>query len=307
MRIAVIGCGNMGGRRLGILRTMGGHDLLAYDVHSGQLAYASGAFDVGLARQLPEVWDWRPDAVLICTPPDSHAELLREAHSHGVRAMFVEKPLSDKPIDVSPFADCVTMVGCNWRFHPAPIQVREWLQTGEVGRTLTARFRVGYPLEHHDSYVTRVGAVLDIGVHLVDLALDWFGLGTLSSAVLRDASMLGLPRIDGVGELLIDHNGGAVSSISVNLLQNSSSHRVEVIGCEGEMGYDIPARLIYSRPDGRHVRTLTWSNEGPDMFKSELTHFLSCMREGKPTCNPLDRAARTLDVLLEGRRQWQER
>lgn len=311
MKIAVLGCGNMGRRRLSALRAMGGHDLLAYDVHSGQLAYASGAFDVGLARQLPEVWDWQPDAVLICTPPDSHAELLREAHSHGVRAMFVEKPLSDKPIDVSPFADCVTMVGCNWRFHPGPMKIREWLNAERLGRVLTARLRVGYSIDEYphykESYVARTGVILDVGSHLLDLALNWFGPIESCGLVVLGGAGIDLPEMDAVAELLVHHRCQVVSAISINLIQRHYTHRVELVGREGEIGYDFVTEHIYSRLWGKPYEDLTWSGVPfPDMFESELTHFLACAREGNPTCNPFGQAIRTLNILLEGRRQWQE-
>src|SRR5262249_41975890 len=88
MKLAVIGMGSMGKRRLRNLRAIGGVEVTGFDPRPDRVQEAAG---LGFqARPLSELQTLRGlDGLIISTPPDRHVEYLRKAVDARVPA-FVE-------------------------------------------------------------------------------------------------------------------------------------------------------------------------------------------------------------------------
>jgi predicted dehydrogenase len=132
------------------------------------------------------------DAVLVCTPPDMHAEIAITALRAG-KHVLCEKPLArsseegQRMVDEARAAGRVLWCGFNHRYHPAVRQVRAWLDGGEVGEAMYIRARYGIAgrpgYEHEwraDPAHVGGGQLMEQGIHLVDLA-RWF-LGDFATA-----------------------------------------------------------------------------------------------------------------------------
>lgn len=104
MRICVIGLGSIGMRHVHNLLEMGEADLLGYDVRIGEPSFSCAPIQG--TNSLDIVWDWKPEAVLICTPPDTHYLFLSIAPLHHVRYVFVEKPLTHTWDHAHMFMEC---------------------------------------------------------------------------------------------------------------------------------------------------------------------------------------------------------
>src|SRR5437763_1993836 len=79
------------------------------------------------------------DAVVICTPTDTHADLIERAVRAG-KAVFCEKPLDLNAariracLDVVRAAGAQLMVGFNRRFDPSFAALRRRVAAGEIGQ-----------------------------------------------------------------------------------------------------------------------------------------------------------------------------
>lgn len=136
MRIAVIGVGSIGLRHLRNLKTLG-------------YAHVRG-WDIDPAKGDPIDWAWKPDVVLVCTPPASHTGLVWQIPS-GTKGIFVEKPLSDQLGEdeetiIRSVANLgiITMVAANWRFRsgmqdllfrPGPLHITATIPIPQERRT----------------------------------------------------------------------------------------------------------------------------------------------------------------------------
>ena len=146
MKALVVGGGSIGQRHLRNLKTLGAQSLglVETDVSRRQ-AVADELSVVGFSR-LQDGLDWAPNLVIVATPTHLHAEQTLEVVRAGF-PVFVEKPLSHTEAGLSEIAQLVeskkiiSLVGCNMRFHPGPVKVKQLLDEGRLGRILFARDR----------------------------------------------------------------------------------------------------------------------------------------------------------------------
>ncbi len=144
------------------------------------------------------------DAVVICTPTDTHADLI-EAFAKAGKAIFCEKPI-DLSLDrvkaclkVVRDAKAVLMVGFNRRFDPHFAAVKAEITRGTLGTvemvTITSRDPGAPPLD----YIARSGGIFrDMTIHDFDMAR--FLLGEEVSEVSAMAAVLVDPAIGKAGD-----------------------------------------------------------------------------------------------------------
>jgi myo-inositol 2-dehydrogenase/D-chiro-inositol 1-dehydrogenase len=183
------------------------------------------------------------DAVVICTPTDTHAELI-EQFSKAKKAIFCEKPID---LEVGRVKAClkmveanrtVLMVGFNRRFDPHFRAVRAAIERGEIGKvemvTIVSRDPGPPPLD----YIRRSGGIFkDMTIHDFDMAR--FLLGDEIETVFAQASVLVDPAIGAAGDfdsasVMLRTAGGRQASIS-NSRRASYGYdqRIEVLGSLG--------------------------------------------------------------------------
>src|SRR3990167_239062 len=146
MRVAIIGAGLQGNRRAEALRQFPDMELVI--VTAAHLSIAQT-----LARRMNceagEGWRavvGRPDvdAVVVCTPPNSHAEITLAALAQG-KHVLCEKPLARTLEEAAAMArsanenGLILKCGFNHRHHPAIQKAKELWESGWLGRPLFLR------------------------------------------------------------------------------------------------------------------------------------------------------------------------
>ena len=173
------------------------------------------------------------DAVVICTPTDTHAELI-EQFSRAGKAIFCEKPID---LDVERVKACLKvvdaegamlMVGFNRRFDPHFMAVHDVIARGEIGTvemvTIISRDPGAPPVD----YIKRSGGIFrDMTIHDFDMA-RWL-LGEEIDSVSAQASVLVDPAIGEAGDF---------DSVSVMLSTASGKHATISNSRRATYGYD---------------------------------------------------------------------
>src|SRR5690606_12006498 len=176
------------------------------------------------------------DAVVICTPTDTHADLI-ERFARAGKAIFCEKPID---LDVNRVRRCLKvveetgatlMVGFNRRFDPDFRAVRAAIDAGQIGRvemvTITSRDPGAPPYD----YIPRSGGIFrDMTIHDFDMA-RWL-LGEEVETVMAAASVLVDPRIGELGDF-----------DSVNVILRTASGRQAVITNSRRASYGYDQRI----------------------------------------------------------------
>ena len=173
------------------------------------------------------------DAVIICTPTDTHADLI-ERFARAGKAIFCEKPID---LDVDRVKACLRvvdqtgatlMVGFNRRFDPHFRAVRQAIADGQIGDVEMVTIVSRDPGAPPADYVKRSGGIFrDMTIHDFDMAR--FLLGEEIETVSAQASVL----VDkAIGE------AGDYDSASVMLSTASGKHATISNSRRATYGYD---------------------------------------------------------------------
>jgi predicted dehydrogenase len=181
MKFGLIGTGAIGAIRAAALAQSKSCSLTAiYDVEEARArSVAPSARFCACEDALIESPD--VEAVIISTPPQFHEPLAVAAAKAG-KHVLVEKPMAATPdacermIEAARAAGTFLSVGYNQRYFPALKVVRDFAQSGEIGRLSHVRAYAGHvglaefkAPWMYDAGVMGGGALMDNGTHLVDL------------------------------------------------------------------------------------------------------------------------------------------
>jgi len=182
-RLGFLGVGWIGRHRMGAILETGLADAAAIADPSPEMAAEAGRLAPGaeIVGGLEDILAAGVDGVVIATPSALHAEQSIRALERGA-AVFCQKPLgrtgaeTRAVVDAARAADRLLAVDLSYRFTEGMRRIRELLQAGELGRVYAVdlTFHNAYGPDKpwfYDPALSGGGCVMDLGVHLVDLAL----------------------------------------------------------------------------------------------------------------------------------------
>ncbi len=136
-------------------------------------------------EHLGQLFEQELDGIVIATPSAMHAEQATAALERGI-AVFCQKPLGrtaaqpNRVVAAARRADRLLAVDLSYRHTRAMQKIREVVRTGGIGTpfAIDLVFHNAYgpdALWFYDKQLSGGGCVIDLGVHLVDLALWLLG------------------------------------------------------------------------------------------------------------------------------------
>lgn len=237
----------------------------------------------------------KPDVVFVCCPSNLHMEQAITAANFGAH-IFIEKPLShtlegiDELRKIISEKNLTCMVGCNMRFHPGTIRVKEQLEHGDIGAITSATVYTGSYLpdwrpqqNYKESYSANPvygGAILDC-IHEIDLALWYFGPATLKDAKVEPATSIGL-ETDGTADLTLEHASGIISNVHLSYIEKKYRRFCDINGTKGNIHWDIADDAI----------------DFNQLYIDEIEHFFDCIEQKSPPMGNLTEAAQALEIAL---------
>jgi predicted dehydrogenase len=196
-RLAFLGVGWIGRQRMEAVAGSGVAEIVGIADASEEIRAAAAEVAPGaqLAGSLEELLELEPDGVVIATPSALHAEQSVAALERGV-AVFCQKPLGRsaaevrRVVDAARAADRLLAVDFSYRFTEGMRRIRELAQGGGLGRVYAVDlvFHNAYGPDKswfYDRSLSGGGCVMDLGVHLVDLALWTLGFPAVEAVSSR--------------------------------------------------------------------------------------------------------------------------
>jgi len=211
-RVGFLGVGWIGRHRMEAILATGAVEVGGIADASAEMAAAAATLAPGarLVSTLDELLALGLDAVVIATPSALHAAQSVRALERGA-AVFCQKPLgrtaaeARAAVDAARAADRLLCVDLSYRFTEGMRRIREIVRAGGLGRVYAVDlvFHNAYGPDKpwfYDPALAGGGCVMDLGVHLVDLALwtlDWPEVAGVSARLLAGGEPLGR-RVDAV-------------------------------------------------------------------------------------------------------------
>ncbi len=318
MRVAIVGCGLIGGKR-------------ARALEPGELVVVADT-DSARAQRLAAVHpgcvvasDWRAaidredvELVIVSTTNDALVAVSMAAIEHG-KHVLVEKPGARCAEELGPLVRAaaergVTVkVGFNHRFHPAIRKAHEIFATGGIGPLLYLRGRyghggrIGYEREWRAQVaLSGGGELLDQGVHLIDLA-RWFA-GDFTGVFGWVATFFWPMPVEDNGFLALRTAHGQIAWLHASCTEWKNLFSFEVFGRDGKLQVDGLGgsygveRLTYYRmlPAMGPPETTAWEFPGEDLsWNAEYAHLQACIRERTRPLGTLEDALAALRIVGE--------
>jgi predicted dehydrogenase len=246
-RLGFLGTGWIGRHRLEAVALSGDAEIVAIADPLPINAEAARALapDAKLLDSLDALLETPLDGIVIATPSALHAEQSVAALGRGL-AVFCQKPLgrsaeeTARVVEVARAADRLLGVDLSYRHVEAAQRIRELVSGGALGEVFAADlvFHNAYGPDKpwfYDSALSGGGCVIDLGIHLVDLALWTLGFpavtGTTSRLFAGGAPLGG--RADAIEDYAVatlDLETGAVARLACSW--NLSAGCDAVIGAE---------------------------------------------------------------------------
>ena len=321
MRVGVIGGGYWGSKHVRVLQGMAEVEQLALiEAKAERRESLAGSFPALVTfADLDEALD-EVDALVIATPPRSHAALALQAIEAG-KHVLVEKPMTTTVADArrlihaADAASVTLMAGHTFEYNAAVERLRQAVLSGELGDVHyidTARLNLGlyqsdinvmWDLAPHD--VSILNRILDSSPTLVQA----WGRAH-AHAFLEDVAYLRLEYAD----------IGVTAQIHVSWLDPCKVRRVTVVGSEKMAVYNDLAdeeRLrVYDKgvvvPDEEHLHEVPMSYryggisapyiDFPEPLAVQDRHFLECARTAAQPRSDGHSGAAVVEVLEAAQR-----
>ncbi|MBX5455767.1 MAG: inositol 2-dehydrogenase [Thermogemmatispora sp.] len=236
------------------------------------------------------------EAVLICSPTSTHAQLIEEAARSG-KHIFCEKPLAldletiDRALATVEQAGVKLQTGFNRRFDVHFRRVRQAVEQGEIGLPLMLHITSRDPAPPPAAYLRVSGGLfLDMTIHDFDMAR--FLLASEVEEVFALAHDLNEPDIALAGDVahaavMLRFANEAIATIS-NSRRASYGYdqRVELFGSEGSIAVDnaYPNTAVISDRHGvrRDLPLHFFMERYAESFAAELQAFVEAVLDDRP-------------------------
>jgi len=323
VRIGILGAGRIGKAHAAAISATSGADFVALAEPFAEAANAMAAQYGCDIRTIDEIASSADiDGVIICTPTDTHADLIEQFCRAG-KAVFCEKPVD---LSLQRVRDCLAvvketqgtlMVGFNRRFDPDFCALKAAIDEGAIGQvemlTITSRDPGAPPIE----YIKRSGGIFrDMTIHDFDVARWLLGeeVATVQAAasVLTDKAIGEAGDYDSVNIILATASGRQAVITNTRRATYGYDQRIEVLGSEGMASAENhhEDRVTIANGKGFQRRPLLnfFMERYMPAYEAEIRAFIAAVEQGvtPPTTGEdglmaLALADAAIKSVLEGR------
>lgn len=234
------------------------------------------------------------DAVVICTPTDTHADLIQR-FARARKAIFCEKPVDlsvarvEETLAVVREAGVPLMVGFNRRFDPDFQALKAAIDAGRIGKVEMVSITSRDPGAPPVSYIERSGGMFrDMTIHDFDMA-RWL-LGEEVETVQAAASVLVDPAIGAAGDIdsanviLVTASGRQAVITNSRRAAYGYDQRIEVLGAAGaalaENRHQANIQLATAEGYTRPPLLDFFMDRYTEAYAAEIAAFIAALKGG---------------------------
>lgn len=256
--------------------------------------------------------DHNIDAVVICSPTDTHIDLIKKFSNSG-KAIFCEKPID---LDVNKTIECIDflnknksqfMIGFNRRFDIHFKALKQHILEGKIGNIETVNIISRDPEPPTKDYISRSGGIFkDMTIHDFDMAI--FLLGELPNRVFASGSNLFHKDIqdeydfDTASIILSTESGKQITINNSRRASYGYDQRIEVHGSLGMISSENqrPLSLEIASKEGftKHPLHYFFMTRYKEAYNEEMKYFINALKN-KEDLHPNENDALNALIIAE--------
>lgn len=289
MNVIIIGCGNIGTKRLNIVSEDEGSNIIALVEKSDERCNSlKKNFNYPVFTDYTDfLKDPNVAACIVSTPPYESYKVIVDSLQAG-KHVLCEKPLGqnlEEAQTITEIADRNNLVlkcGFNLRHDLGLMKAHDWLKSGMIGKPYF--FKCTYANGTVLVNSNRVGSLLDMGTHIIDLA-NWFmGDIKILNGILNRFEY-SHEEMDDNGFVIFQSNSG-IGTMHFSFVRWMNTFSLEVTGEHGTIevinlpkwGVQNVANYKREYPSGVPQKESIYF-EGDQSWKNEWFEFCRCVSE----------------------------
>lgn len=314
--ILVIGGGSIGKRHLRNLRTIKQKKISLVETDKKRAIDLKKEFALPVYSSVDEALkNDQFNVAFICTPTAFHLDAALKCAAAGCD-LFIEKPVSHNLKETEILSRLVnskkliTMVGCNMKFHPMFIKMKQLIEENKVGKILSARCQFGqylpdwHPWEDYRkgySANKKKGGGILLDAHEFDYMTWFMGDAKKLFCLAKKISDLEID-VEDVAEVVLEFKNGCIGTIHLDYLQRFYQRNFEFFGENGTISWDIYNKCVSLKIKEKNKKKekkffIPDNYDYNVMYINEIKHFMSSVDNRKKTISPVDRGLYVLKLI----------
>jgi predicted dehydrogenase len=292
LRFGLVGAGNIAQAYLELFESLEGAAIVAVADRRAEVAQAAAArAGAGAYATVEELLDAvAPDALIVCTPPDTHPDVALAAIARRV-AVLCEKPLATRiepaqtMIAAANAAGVPCTVATKFRFVDDIVRAQEIVSSGAIGDLIQLENRFASRVDMRTRWnsvpaVSGGGVLIDNGTHSVDIARAF--LGPIHEVLVVEGPRVQHLPVEDTVQVLLRAASGATATIDLSWsYDHSTDAYLELYGSEGVL------RVGWHGSERRGNDTDAWTRfgEGYDKLacmRAQVANFCAAVRGDEP-------------------------
>lgn len=309
MRIAIIGAGRMGITHYSIINSHPSIEIESVaDPSAIVLAMMKKYLPVKTYKDYNELFETsKPDAILVCTPPNLHYDVIEKAAQKGIH-VFAEKPFTTKYENATRLnnlfeqSGLINQVGYVNRFNDVFVKTKELLDKGVIGKVIRFKSEMFSCtiVDSEESSGWRSsresggGAIFEMASHAIDLVN--FLIGKPDKVSGSSLNQIYSKNVEDAMSSTFLYKNGASGTIYVNwsdMSYRKPTNKIEIFGDGGRILADQHSLKIFlNKPNKEFDFRQGWNTlyitdlfepvpfyvRGNE-FTRQLYHFVDCIQD----------------------------
>ncbi len=245
------------------------------------------------------------DAVLVCTPPSTHPEMVLQSIEHG-RHVLCEKPLA---IDVASAramvaaaqeAGVVFTMAAKFRFVKDVIRARQIVASGILGELIVVENLFASRVDmtrrwNSDPAISGGGVLIDNGTHSVDVVR--YFLGPVVEVMAVEAKRIQRLDVEDTATMLLRTADGVLGTVDLSWsVEKATDSYLTLYGSQGTISVGWQGARY------RQISSPEWVEFGDGYDKvscmvSQVENFCAAIREEEPLAITTDDAIASVAVI----------
>jgi predicted dehydrogenase len=254
------------------------------------------------------------EAVLICTPTNSHMALALAALSAG-KHVLVEKPAARTHAEAvrmaaaAAKAKCILMVAMNHRFRPDSMIIKNFIEANELGKIIHVRAgwlkrkgKWSRPTWVRNPKISGGGVMMDLGIQMLDVCLWLLGnpkVETVGAIAARSVpgrkvedSLFAFYRLRGGTGLTVDTSWSLMSDETVAYMIFYGTQGAAALN-PPKITKEMHGELVNVTP-GKQLKPMDLYKKS---FEFEVDHFIQCIQHKRKPISSIDEAVEIMAIV----------